>query len=167
MKMLLKKLESAAVYLFKFVLYKFFEIMKPVPTCWVSLYKALDRLLKCWEAVKVYFLINFLHLIGDQEDGLSTELTVPECILYFVHSHLFVFQKYILVLERNEIDVSELHDILSEAFNQISQRQEECFYGMNVNLRLLKCDQSQKTKFMKQADLVTIAYLEKWTDFSD
>jgi hypothetical protein len=104
--------------------------MKPVPT----------RLLKCWESIKVYFLKQgqencnavIWEIIGDEEDCLSTELTVPECFLYFVHSYLFVFQIYILVLERNEIDVSELHDILSEAFNQISQRQEESFYGMNV-----------------------------------
>jgi hypothetical protein len=143
----------------------------------VSLCNALDSLLKCWEAIKVYFLKQgqncnavIWEFIGDQEDGFSTELTVPERILHFVHSHLFVFQKLILVLERNDIDVSELHDILSEAFNQISQCQEESFCGMNVNLRLLKFDQSQKTKFMKEADLVTsraIAYLEKWTDFSD
>jgi ATP-dependent Zn protease len=65
-----------------------------------------------------------------------------------------VFQKYILVLERNDIDISELHDILSEAFNQISQRQQVSFYGMNVNLGLLKYDQSQKTKFMKEAEAV-------------
>jgi DNA-directed RNA polymerase subunit F len=59
------------------------------------------------------------------------------------------------MLERNDINVSELYDILSKAFNKISQRQEDSFYGMNVNLRLLKFDQSQKTKFMKEADLVT------------
>jgi hypothetical protein len=116
-------------------------------------------LLKCWEAIKAYFLKQgqencnavIWEFIGDQEDGLSTELTVSECFLYFVHSHLFVFQKYILVLERNDIDVSELHDILSEAFNQISQRQEESFYGMNVNLRLLKFGQSQKNKVYEKS----------------
>ena len=75
------------------------SVLRHVVTRWLSLFAAVDKLLACWPAVKLYFVNKGEHMsvpsqviwdfVKDDADEISddagAELSVPECYLYFVH----------------------------------------------------------------------------------
>ncbi|KAM4722874.1 uncharacterized protein WCC33_009052 [Rhinophrynus dorsalis] len=94
---------------FEFVHQEYHKVLRHVPTRWLSLFAAIDRLLLDWEAIKVYFLQCgeeechpvIWSFIKDQQDALSTTLTLPECYLFFVHSFMSFFTKTIKTWKKN------------------------------------------------------------------
>lgn len=103
---------------FEFVNLEYRNILRHVPTRWLSLYPAVDRLLKCWPAIKTYFLQQdnvhqvILEFISDRsnesEEDISSYLTLPECYLYFIHNIMNLFHVLIAKLEGNTITVIDL-----------------------------------------------------------
>lgn len=95
-----------------------------VPTRWFSLYPA--RLLKCWPAIKTYFLQQdnihqvILEFISNQSnkanENIPLSLTLPECNLYFIHNIMNLFHVLIIKLESNTITVIDLHNTLCTIF---------------------------------------------------
>uniref|UniRef100_A0A8C1YIY5 HAT C-terminal dimerisation domain-containing protein n=1 Tax=Cyprinus carpio TaxID=7962 RepID=A0A8C1YIY5_CYPCA len=73
---------------------KYREILRHVPTCWLSLLPAIQRILECWPALKFYFVslgkedcpsIIWTFVCG-ASDAENVECTVAECILAFMHN---------------------------------------------------------------------------------
>lgn len=152
------------------------NILRHVTTRWLSLFKALDRLIQSWPAIKTYFLEqgedecdrSIWKFIKDQANGLSVTLTLPECYLYFIHSFLFLFQKNILRLEKNKTDVTELYYIMSNIRDELTSRKNDEFYGFNVIQNLKFLPESEIKKFKADANTVferALNYLEQWFDF--
>ena len=87
---------------FDFVEIEYKELLRHVPTRWLSLLPALDRLILSWPAIKVYFLQlgeeecpKFIwEFMKDQKNELNAEneLSMNECFLYFIHSFMNIFQ---------------------------------------------------------------------------
>lgn len=86
---------------FEFVGSEYAELLKHIPVSWITLYKAVDRLLLNWKAIRMYFLEEeenefdalIWRFIQDQANELSTDMepTLPECyfILYITFCSFF------------------------------------------------------------------------------
>lgn len=166
--------------MFDFVDLEWSELLRHVPTRWLSLYPAIERVLKNWPAVKAYF-----QSIGEDEtpkviwqfivdeDSETTELdppSVPELYLQFLHNCLPIFQTAILKLERNDLIAVDVYEIMTSVKGKLIQRQTDHFFGYLVGKALKKLPhlqakkiESEFLKFYQKA----VQYLEQWFDFSD
>ena len=107
---------------FDFVEIEYKELLRHVPTRWLSLLPALDRLILSWPAIKVYFLqlgeeecSKFIwDFIKDQEHELNAEneLSMNECFLYFIHSFMNIFHESIKKLEDSNTQSPEVYNIV-------------------------------------------------------
>lgn len=161
---------------FDFVNLEYKNILRHVPTRWLSLYPAVDRLLKCWPAIKTYFLQQdnvhqvILEFINDcsNESEKDIYLTLPECYLYFVHNIMNLFHLLIAKLESNTITVIDLHNTLCCFRDSLKSRIK--FFGFKVNQALPKLTIPEKNLFEENAInflSMCIFYFEKWYNFKD
>ena len=163
---------------FEFLDIEYKELLRHVPTRWLSLLPALDRLLLSWPAVKVYFLQlgeeecpKFIwDFIKDQEHELNAEdeLSLNECFLYFIHSFMNIFQESIKKLEDNATQSPEVYNIMFNLKSKMIDRLNDGFYGFRVNQCIPKLQKREQVQFKAEANRVfqrIISYLEKWFDY--
>lgn len=161
---------------FEFVQQDFHNVLRHISVRWLSLYTAVDRLILNWSAIKIYFLKKgknncdriIWKFIKDQVDGLSKQLTLSECYIWFVHHILSVFQKSILMLEKKNLNATDVFDIMNDLRNQISNRKNDEFFGITVTTTLNGLTLTEKNEFKTSALLTyqrAIDYLEKWFNF--
>ncbi|XP_039356465.1 uncharacterized protein LOC120382989 isoform X2 [Mauremys reevesii] len=156
------------------------EILCHVPTRFLILFTAVDRLLKNWPALKSYFVgkgeetvsCAIWAFLSEQEDTVSDDdiITLPELYIYFVHNIMSQFNNTIKVLESDYIQVTELYAIFNKLRREIQIRQEQGFYGYKVTQFLKKLPPNKQNKFVGDAQQVytrMLQYLEKWFDFSE
>nr|XP_032636485.1 uncharacterized protein LOC116824950 isoform X1 [Chelonoidis abingdonii] len=155
------------------------EILCHVPTRFLTLFTAVDRLLKNWPALKSYFVSKgeetvscaIWVFLSEQEDTVSDDdITLPELYIYFVHNMMSQFNNTIKVLESDYIQVTELYTIFNKLRREIQIRQEQGFYGYKVTQFLKKLPPNKQNKFVGDAQQVymrMLQYLEKWFDFSE
>lgn len=168
--------------------FDFFEseyknIFKNVPTRWLSLFQALERILRNWEALKKYFIEDvglencspvIKDIIGDQKRELAPQNkpTGKELYLYFVHNFMASFQNIILILQKENFTIVSLHKTMLEFRNSLQKRLRDQFYGMTVHQALKKkyiCSDLTE-KFIREANLTyqrAIDYLNKWFPFDN
>jgi hypothetical protein len=132
-----------------------------------------DRILSSWSAIKMYFLNqgedNFIVIalfIKEQENEMGNDLyspTMPELYLYFVSHFLNFMCETILLLEKNDVTATELHDIM------IDSRSSNTFFGAKVNACLKDFNSFQQNKFIEEALEAynrALSYLNKFYDFN-
>ena len=157
-----------------FVDVEYKELLRHVPTRWLSLLPAIYRLLLCWPALKSYFISQEEDNVADIiwrgfscEESLSI---LPHCILNFVHNVLSIFEKAIKRLESNATTATELHGIMVNVGEMLQQRRADKFYGSNATelLQSVKVNFSDKQKFTREVDQFfqrSLSYLHKWYDY--
>lgn len=94
---------------FEFAQIEFKELLRHVPTRWLSFMPAIDRLVYSWPAVKYYFLTKgadnchrvlweFISEDCDNTDFSNekecTKESINECYLFFLQNLLLEFSKY-------------------------------------------------------------------------
>ena len=116
-----------------FVDIEYIELLRHVPTRWLSLLPAIYRLLLCWPALKSYFISQEEDNVADIiwrgfscEESLSI---LPHCILNFVQNVLSIFEKAIKRLESNATTATELYEITVNVEKMLQQRRADKFYG--------------------------------------
>lgn len=167
---------------FEFCESEFHEVLHHVPTCWLSLFKAVERLLLNWIPLKSYFISLgsdechkvIWNLISDQENELAKddEPTISELYLYFTQFFMSIMQDTLLKLESKKILACDLHIIMCKLRDSLQKKYDEQFFGMKVLFALRKkhLPENAVQKFKKEAINVyqrAIAYLEKWYNFTD
>nr|XP_005291182.1 uncharacterized protein LOC101937720 [Chrysemys picta bellii] len=165
---------------FDFVETEYSEILYQLPKRFLTLFTAIDRLLKNWPALKSYFVnkgkedvsCTIWTFLAEQEDTVSDDetITLPELYIYFVHNILSQFNNTIKVLENDYIQVTELYATFNKLRREIQNRQEKGFYGYKVTQFLKKLPLNEQNKFVgdaQQAYTRMLQYLEKWFDFSE
>lgn len=92
-----KKVETLKEF-FEFISTQYKGIPRHVPTRWLSLLPAVQRILECWPALKSYFLslgendcphIVWKFMCRDGEDATESNednATLSECFLLFLHN---------------------------------------------------------------------------------
>ncbi|CAG5047532.1 unnamed protein product [Parnassius apollo] len=133
---------------FEFYESKFKEVLRHVPTRWLSLFKALDRVLSSWGPLKKYFLelgVNncspaIWAIIKDQKDNPTTETnpTYTELYLYFTHNFMASFQEVLLLLENNDTLAFSLHSIMTQFRDTIVKKIYDEHFGMKVRMAMNK-----------------------------
>ena len=87
----------------------------------------IDRLLLCWPALKSYFTSRGEDDVADLiwrgfscgEDDLSV---IPECMLYFVHNVMTIFDEAVKCLESNTTTATEVHGLMVKVQDKLQQR---------------------------------------------
>ncbi|XP_032637827.1 uncharacterized protein LOC116825715 [Chelonoidis abingdonii] len=163
-----------------FVETEYSEILHQLPKHFLTLFTAVDRLLKNWPALKSYFVnkgkedvsCTIWAFLAEQEDRVSNDetITLPELYIYFVHNILSQFNNTIKVLESDYIQGTELYATFNKLRREIQNRQEKGFYGYKVTQFLKKLSLNKQNKFVgdaQQAYTRMLQYLEKCFDFSE
>lgn len=153
------------------------NILRHVPTRWLSLYPAVLRLTDKWPAIKSYFLSlgedecdpivwRFVST-GDVTDDVPT---CEEAYLYFYHNVLGIFHNRILQLEKNDCSSPLLYEIMENLLKELKQRLNDGFYGYKVSLCLRNLTHHKKQQVTSKLNMFyerAILYLQKWFDFSE
>lgn len=176
-----KKIEALKSF-FEFCECEYHEVLRHVLKRWLSLFAAVERILKCWKPLKSYFIslgdddchTVIWNMISDQENELSNddEPTIAELHLYFTHFLMSTFQEILLKLESKTILVCDLHTIMSQFRSSLQNKLNEKFFRMKVTFALRKgyLPVRDLNKFKTEALQVyqkAIEYLEKWYNFDN
>lgn len=171
---------------FEFSGIQYKELLRHISTRWLSLLPAVDRLIYCWPAVKMYFLKKgknkcqkglweFISygisddIEVDENDECKVE-GLSEVYLYFLHNIMQEFHSAILCLESDSCTILDLHDVMTRLMNSLKCRLNDKFYGSKVGTVLNKISSDEQKMFTSEADeflKTAISYLEKRYDFGD
>ncbi|GFT14475.1 uncharacterized protein TNCV_4004411 [Trichonephila clavipes] len=158
------------------------EVIRHVPTRWLSLCKALDRMLSSWGPLKRYFIERgsdncptaLWAILSDQENEISGEAnpTYNELYLYFIHNFMASFQEIILLVEKHTTAAFNLHNIMVKFHDTISKKINDKYFGIKVHVALKKghLPDHEVEKFTKNATNAyhrALAYIEKWYPFEN
>jgi hypothetical protein len=100
------------------------DVLRHVVTRWLSLFRALERVLNSWPAIKLYFIQQgeeetnkiIWSFVQEQDGELQGDtkacLPLPECYLDFVHHFMNIMIDSVLILERDTVMSNEIHDIM-------------------------------------------------------
>lgn len=128
---------------YEFVSVEWQNILRHVPTRWLSLYPAVCRLVEKWPAIKSHFLsqgedhcdqLIWKFVTDKSESEGGNEDSNAELYLYFVHHVLGIFHSKILMLESKDCTSPQLYPILHTLLNELKQRLDDGFYGYKVNV---------------------------------
>jgi len=117
---------------FDFVDLEYSDLLRHVPTRWLSLGPAIERLLKSWPAVISYFqsieecpkrIQKNLGLKPDRDDG-GMHIKVKEAYLHFIQNLCCVFEQTVLILERDDFSFCELFPLMQDLRNKLKGQAE-------------------------------------------
>ena len=162
---------------FVFVEEDYLAAWRNVPTRWLSLWPAVQRLHESWDAIKCYFLSlgeshcpkALWNLVKADQGGEGQPLQL-QAYLAFLKNTFKVFHDVVLMLEGEDMTICELYDIMLNLKTKLQQRESDSFFGMETSALLRKFPDQKAatirqdfTNFYKTA----LTYLEKWYDFTD
>ncbi|PNF19354.1 hypothetical protein B7P43_G06712 [Cryptotermes secundus] len=117
--------ETHSVYQFEFLNLEWTEILRHVPTRWLSLTPAISRLLLNWEAMKSYFssIPNCPKLLSNifmKDDPVETVL--PEIYINFLSNIGSQLEMVVKTLERSDLSILETYKQMKPLSSKIQQR---------------------------------------------
>lgn len=156
---------------FEFVEMEYHDVLRHVPTRWLSLLPAVERVLHSWPALRAYFVSE-----GEDQcnrtvwEAFSAEEpeSLPLCYVYFLHNLMGIFHSSVKNLERNEANCTELHPLMEDLRFKLKQRRRDRFYGRSAEVILRNLSSADAKKFREEAAATLtrcITYLEKWYDY--
>ncbi|KAH9628547.1 hypothetical protein HF086_001154 [Spodoptera exigua] len=142
------------------------ELLRHVPTRWLSLLPAIDRLIRSWPAVKHYFLSkgrdNCHKVLWDFiSEGCSTDFMnnddeeckkegKNDCYLFFLSNILPEFTKVILLLESESFTILDIDHAMRSLHDQLKSRMADNFFGSKVRDIFRKLDEEERALFKGQ-----------------
>lgn len=169
-----KKVETLKEFC-QFTAVQYKQILRHVPTRWLSLLPAIQRILECWPALKSYFMsleksdcpgvIWDAMCSGDEDD-----VTVSECVFLLMHNVMQEFDSAIRVLEGESVSVLDIQIVMTRLRDQLVSRRTDKFYGSKTRQAVRQLDPCKQAQFTGLADRFFqkgIQYLESHFDFND
>ncbi|KAI2644426.1 NADH-quinone oxidoreductase subunit H 1 [Labeo rohita] len=153
-------------------------LLRHVPTRWLSLHPAIDRLVNTWPAVRSYFLSlgqeECPRVLWDalqvNEHGEEDECSELEVTLFFLQNTLKLFTGAVLSLESDSLTSVEVYALMSGLRTKLQQRKKDAFFGAKVHRVLLSSVNLRVDRLKREfTNFYDIAeqYLEKWFNFSE
>lgn len=161
----------------EFATVEFREILRHVPTRWLSLEPAINRILLEFPALRLYFaknselkadIIKKFFGNGDMFTPQSFESFSGECVLYFTHNLIAEITKYVLILESEQITASEIFGVLERLKESLETRIETKFFGSNIRKIFKNLDNSTIEELQDKFVMCLqrcLNYLHKWFNF--
>ncbi|XP_036332659.1 uncharacterized protein LOC118749947 [Rhagoletis pomonella] len=171
---------------FEFANLQYKALLRHVPTRWLSLFPAIERLILNWPAVKRYFLLkgkkatrkelwDFVsknlpesEVISENEECFQEGLS--EAYLYFLHNMLPDFQTSVLALESDSSTIVDVDHIMRKLLNTLQSKLKDKYFGSKTKSILAKLPQNERNIFKEEAEnflKAAIDYLTTHYDFSD
>ena len=125
-----------------FVETEYREILRHVPTRWLSLQPCIERILLFWKALSSYFLSRppdcskqLYKLLSIDDDSTEIPRNI-EIYLMFSQHVMEVFQLSIKELEKTETTAVDISNIIADLRNKLRSRYVEEFFGYQVQQQL-------------------------------
>ena len=153
---------------------EFEAIRRHVPTRWLSLYPAINKLLTNSVPIKQYFVgigtTDCPNIINEFVWSESmNDITIPELYLH-LSSHLMkIFFLTIKTMENKSTNATNLYDLMFKLKSQLENRLNLKFFGSVVNENIENFGESQQLDFMTNAEKAykrAIDYLTTHFDFN-
>lgn len=149
------------------------KLLSHVSTRWLSLYKAVDRLLENLEPLRNYFIgvsaSDLPIIITDfLFENCGNNITDGELYLIFVHQYMEMFQTSILDLEKSSTNSTKLYTVMKRLRDRLNGRITARFFSKKLNDTLEKLPEERRSKFEKEemsAYKISLKYLEDWFNF--
>lgn len=140
------------------------QLLSHSKTRWLSLFPAIERILKLFPALKEYFL---------SVEGTPTvikrffEDPFSEIYLWHIHSLMPLFQSKIQAIEKEDVTIVEINCILNATLNTIKSRKDEHFKSLTVIRQLNTLENNGISTDNFKTEIVGLyvdltSYLEKW-----
>lgn len=148
------------------------KLQKHTPTRWLTLHKALDRIINNLEAIKLYFIgINEIELPNVIHDFIyNKDNLVDELFLVFAYEVTKLFNDSILIFENRNTTSIILYNEMCNLKARLTNRMKHKFYGSDINEKLEKLSKEQIKLFEEEAIKVyniAIDYLNKWFEYDN
>ena len=145
------------------------EQLQHVPTRWMTLLPAINRLLSNFEPVKSYFMSQ---KIVSPLLRMFFEFELAEAYLGFLANVCSTaFEPALRKLQSHEALILETFEIMDTVRHSLKEKQKDKFYGSLAQNKLISCLDSQAiARFKIDADnffQTAITYFEKWYNFKD
>lgn len=166
---------------FDFVDIEYHELLRHVPTRWLSLGPAIDRLLQSWAAVVSYFVslgedcpkrvAKHLSINCDDHDCDSLQTRIVKAYLLFVQNLCNVFENSVKKIEKDDFTLAELLPVMQDLRGKIQSRINDRFFSAGAQALLCAhdmqpCKQNIEANFIAALQ-EALNYLEKWFSFAD
>ncbi|CAM4557302.1 unnamed protein product [Leuciscus chuanchicus] len=151
--------------------------LRHVPTRWLSLLPAIDRLVSTWPAVQSYFLS-----LGDEEcprviwdalrgneHGEEDECSELQVTLFFLQNVLKIFSGAVLSLESDNLTSVEVYALMNGLRTKLQQHKKDAFFGAKVD-RVFASSVTFRVDRLREEFIsydTAEQYLEKWFNFSE
>ncbi|CAM4613636.1 unnamed protein product [Leuciscus chuanchicus] len=164
--------------MFEFADMDYLTLLRHVPTRWLSLLPAIDRLVSTWPAVQSYFLS-----LGDEEcprviwdalrgneHGEEDECSELQVTLFFLQNVLKIFSGAVLSLESDNLTSVEVYALMNGLRTTLQQRKKDAFFGAKVD-RVFASSVTFSVDRLREEFIcfydTAEQYLEKWFNFSE
>ena len=161
---------------FEFVDVEYHELLRHVPTRWLSLGPAIDRLLDSWIPVVSYFVSlgeecpkrvkDKLGITDQDHDCYGTSVQRTKAYLYFAQNLCTVFETSVKEIEKNDFTLCELYPIMEQVRSKIESRLKDNFFSAGA-LKILSSAQFAGIANAVEHDFcsalqVALDYIDKW-----
>jgi hypothetical protein len=164
------------VEFFDFVDVEYHELLRHVPTRWLSLGPAIDRLLDSWNPVVSYFVSlgdecpkrikDKLGIRDDDHDCYGTGVQRTKAYLYFAQNLCSVFETAVKLIEKNDFTLCELYPIMEQLRSKLDSRVKDNFFSSGARKILASAEfagtASAVEDDFRSALQVSLAYIDKW-----
>jgi hypothetical protein len=150
------------------------KILNSCQTRWLSLFPAIQRIIKNFDAINLYFIgVNSdlcPQIIIDFFYGKSEDKSIEEFHLHFIHDFMELFHGKILILEKENTNAIQLYSELNDLYVKLKNRRSEEFYGSFAFKNFNKLSEKDRILFKKSSNDVynrALNYLEERFDFKN
>lgn len=162
------------------------NLLRHVPTRWLSLLPAIDRMVYSWPAVKRYFLQkgkentqkplwDFIARDVPPDDIINDDDEckyegISEAYLFFIHNVMQEFNVATLSLESDSSTITDIHTIMCKLLNSLKSRIKDEFYGSKTISIIKHLSIEDRNFFKSEANTFlesAVIYLEQRYNFKN